>query len=360
MSLEGNIVLIKRGRVWQSRIMVAGFLHQKSLKTRDKQEALRREATFRLELTSGDFGLTAGKIPTLHAFEERFFNALRLKVKPRTLVYYKDVWKPLMGNSIAHTRLDRITPAVIEEFKQKRAPTVKVSTLNHSLRALRRALRLAHEWNLIKRVPKVTLLPNEHQREFTIDESLLAKMLAHEKCSESLEVLLPFLVDTGLRIGEALALEWSAVSLPKKTVTVVLGKTKFAKRTVPLTERALAILTNLRAKVTEETKDRPVFHEAGGHYWLDHQFRALRKAMKLPQDCVLHSCRHTFCTRLGSSGVDAFTLQKLAGHSSITVSARYVHPDAKNMENAIARLEPEKSKPGGHLRYLSRLYQSRR
>ena len=33
-------MLIKRGRVWQSRIMVAGFLQQKSLKTRDKRGAL--------------------------------------------------------------------------------------------------------------------------------------------------------------------------------------------------------------------------------------------------------------------------------------------------------------------------------
>jgi integrase len=338
-------MLIKRGRVWQSRIMVAGFLHQKSLKTRDKQEALRREATFRLELTSGDFGLTAGKIPTLHAFEERFFNALKLKVKPRTLVYYKDVWKPLMADSIAYTRLDRITPAVIETFKQRRAPDVKVSTLNHSLRVLRRALRLALEWNLIKKVPKITLLPDEHRREFTIDEKLLTKMLGHEKCTASLKTLLPFLIDTGLRMGEALALEWSAVDLKKKTVTVVSGKTKNARRTIPLTERALGILSGLKAKADKTKKDGEdhpagtVFHDLGTHFYLNHQMSTLRKAMKLPNDCVLHSTRHTFCTRLGSSGVDAFTLQKLAGHSSITVSARYVHPDAQNMADAIARLE---------------------
>jgi len=78
----------------------------------------------------------------------------------------------------------------------------------------------------------------------------------------------------------------------------------------------------VKVSTPDNTNDQTVFHDAGGHYRLDHQFRALRKAMELPQDCVLHSCRHTFCTRLGSSGVDAFTLQKLAGHSNITVSAR--------------------------------------
>ncbi|HEY6302803.1 MAG TPA: integrase [Terriglobales bacterium] len=338
-------MLIKRGRVWQSRIMMAGFLHQKSLKTRDKQEALRREAVFRLELTSGDFGLTAGKMLTLHAFEERFFNALEIKVKPRSMKYYKDAWKPMMQHSIAWTRLDRITVAVIEDFKQKRAKDVAVVTLNHSLRTLRRALRLANDWNLINKVPKIALLPNEHQREFTIDEKLLGKMLAHEKCTPSLRGLLPFLIDTGLRMGEALALEWPAVDLKKKTVTVVGGKTKFARRTIPLTQRAFNTLTDLRAKAeTQHGEDHPsgtVFQEFGTHFYLNHQMSTLRKAMKLPDDCVLHSTRHTFCTRLGASGVDAFTLQKLAGHSSITVSARYVHPDAHNMAAAIARLEPK-------------------
>jgi integrase len=44
---------------------------------------------------------------------------------------------------------------------------------------------------------------------------------------------------------------------------------------------------------------------------------------------VLHSLRHTMLTRLGESGVDAFTIMRIAGHSSITVSQRYIHPPRK-------------------------------
>jgi len=111
--------------------MMSGFVYQKSLKTREKQEARRREAVYRLELRSGDFGLTAGKIPTLHAFEERFFNALELKVKPRSMKYYKDAWKPMMQDPIAWTRLDRITVAVIEASKQKRVVVLFRPPLSH-------------------------------------------------------------------------------------------------------------------------------------------------------------------------------------------------------------------------------------
>ena len=56
---------------------------------------------------------------------------------------------------------------------------------------------------------------------------------------------------------------------------------------------------------------------------------------------VLYSLRHTFLTRLGESGCDAWTLARIAGHSSITISARYVHPSEDAVLAAMSRL-------GGH------------
>ena len=53
----------------------------------------------------------------------------------------------------------------------------------------------------------------------------------------------------------------------------------------------------------------------------------------------LYDMRHTFLTRLGESGANAFTIQKMAGHSSIMVSARYVHPTPERVEDAISHLE---------------------
>ena len=48
--------------------------------------------------------------------------------------------------------------------------------------------------------------------------------------------------------------------------------------------------------------------------------------------------RHTFGTRLGA-GADAFTIMRIMGHSTITVSQRYVHPTPETMENAFVALE---------------------
>jgi integrase len=58
-----------------------------------------------------------------------------------------------------------------------------------------------------------------------------------------------------------------------------------------------------------------------------------------PKDLVLHSLRHTCLTRLGEAGADAFTIMKLAGHSSVTISQRYVHPTGETIELVFDRLE---------------------
>ena len=72
---------------------------------------------------------------------------------------------------------------------------------------------------------------------------------------------------------------------------------------------------------------------------LDHQHAEVRKALRLTEDFVLYSLRHTMLTRLGEAGADAFTIMRIAGHSSVTVSQRYVHPTPEGLERAFERLE---------------------
>jgi integrase len=72
---------------------------------------------------------------------------------------------------------------------------------------------------------------------------------------------------------------------------------------------------------------------------LDHQHSDVRTALELPDDFVVHSLRHTMLTRLGEAGADAFTIMRIAGHSSVSVSQRYVHPTPEGLERAFERLE---------------------
>jgi len=53
-------------------------------------------------------------------------------------------------------------------------------------------------------------------------------------------------------------------------------------------------------------------------------------------------------TRLGASGCDAWTLLRIAGHSSINMSMRYVHPAEDAIQKAFAALTGETIPEGGH------------
>jgi site-specific recombinase XerD len=83
-------------------------------------------------------------------------------------------------------------------------------------------------------------------------------------------------------------------------------------------------------------------------YTLESQRSRVRSTLRLT-GCVIHSFRHTFGTRLGEAGADAFTIMRIVGHSSVTVSQKYVHPAPEAMERAFERLEALNQTAAGKL-----------
>jgi len=159
------------------------------------------------------------------------------------------------------------------------------------------------------------------------------------------------MLDTGLRVGELRSLEWQAVHFqPVRDakfgmIHVRRDKSKNAKRNVSLSPRVRAMLDSRKASresayvFTEDAGTKPV------SIWrLEDQHKRIRQALKLPADAVIHSFRHTFGTRLGETGADAFTIMKVMGHSTVVVSQKYVHPTPEAMERAIERLDAANQK----------------
>jgi len=59
----------------------------------------------------------------------------------------------------------------------------------------------------------------------------------------------------------------------------------------------------------------------------------------LAQSFQVRKTRTQILTRLGESGAEAFSIQKIAGHSSAVISQRYAHPMLALAENAFSRFE---------------------
>jgi integrase len=298
-------------------------------------------------LAKGEAGIVERKLPpTLRDFGPRFTDHVQVHcaAKPNTVSFYANkLARMLEFKPVADARLHKIDEALIESYVQRRSKEVSVASVNRELATLRRLLRLALEWSQIDRVPRIRLLPGERSREFILDHAHEEEYL--KAAPEPLHDAAILMLDTGLRVGEVLSLDWQDVHLEPAGaaklgyVHVRSGKSKNAKRNVSLTAR---VRTMLAARLAS-TKSRHVFANESGLgplsvFTLEDQHSRTRKGLGL-SECVIHSFRHTFGTRLGEAGADAFTIMRAMGHSTVLVSQKYVHPTPEAMERAFERLE---------------------
>jgi integrase len=339
--------IYKRGKVYWYHFEFNGQHIQNSTKQGNPNTARQIEAAYRTTLAKGEVGIVKkAPAPTLKDFAQRFIDSVEVRSaeKPRTIEFYAQQLKRLLDyEPLANSPLDKISEGLIESFVQHRIRSVSPATVNRALATLRRLLRLSYEWRVIDRVPKVTPLPGERAREFVLSYKDEEHYL--NAASQSLRDIAMLILDTGLRAGEALKLEWRNVHFqPLKGarlgfIHIADGKSKNAKRNLSLSGRVREMLEE-RAKTR---KTDWVFPAPDGTPMLvtslDHLHNEVRESLKLSSEFVIHSLRHTFLTRLGEAGADAFTIMKLAGHSSITMSQRYVHPTPEAMERAMERLD---------------------
>jgi integrase len=282
--------------------------------------------------------LRRGAKPTLKQFSARFLEAVRTRCgeKPRTVQFYEQQTQYVLAfEPLASRPLDSIEESLIEEFSRKRRSEVSVATTNRGLAVLRRMLRVAHEWRLIDRIPKIRLLRGERNRDFVLSRE--QERIYLEFAPDILRDASILMLDTGLGPGEALGLEWTDIH--PDYLVVRSGKTRYRERKLNFTSRVHQMFER-RSKMAQARfvfpgkRGRP-FRESS----LVHLHAETRRKLKLPSAFVLYSLRHTALTRLGEAGADAFTIMRIAGHSSITTSQRYVHPSSEAVGVAIARLD---------------------
>lgn len=336
----------KASGLWWIRYTDAGGReHREKAGTRGMALALlaKRRAE-RLEGRKLPEKLRGAAMPTLAGFAQRFMDAIELHcaAKPRTVRFYAQQLSYLLKfEALANARLSDIDESLIEAFCQHRAATVGVVSINRGLATLRRGLRLAQQWRVIDRVPRIRLLPGENRREWVLSYQDEARYL--EAAPQPLRDAAVLMLDTGLRVGEAMSLTWADVRFGSGPgfVQVRDGKSRYAKRAVPLTARVRALL-ECRRKIAQQERvfgefEAPTAAIRANNLY--HQHKKVTKALGLPAAFVVHSLRHSFCTRLGEAGAEAFLIQRMAGHYSVTVSERYVHPTPEAMELAVARLD---------------------
>jgi integrase len=249
-------------------------------------------------------------------------------------------------------------------------------------------LNLAYEWGKLERPVKINLAKGERQRERVVTDAEFAAYA--ELCRQPWRDAATLILWEGMCPGECYELRWEHVLLNGTggLIQVVKGKTKARRRFLPMMPDVYCVLLE-RWKEQGQPVKGWVFPSgsASGHLeestskiqhgdalkklaaakeaidqwekdgsngsWQD----AVEAKTKLSRDYITrHSealragvkpfepycLRHTALTRFAESGCDAFTLAKIAGHSSITITQRYCHPQADAIERAFIKVS------GGH------------
>jgi integrase len=319
-------------------------------------------------------------------FEQDFlpFVQAHFASKPKTAAYYAYGAALLREAGMGSLRLDEITSQHAGGFIARHS-RLSASTMNCGLRTLRRALNLAEEWGKIDRAPKLALARGERQRERIVTEP---EFLAYrELCRQPWSDVVTVLFGTGMRPGEAYRLRWEHVLLNDQggMIQIAEGKTKAARRLLPMLPEVYAVL-KARHKAQKHPLAGWVFPtgSASGHLEessakIQHgeavkklvaasaAYQAWSKkehshcdwqdtvvaATNLDADYVRrhagvitagfkafepYCLRHSALTFLAENGCDAFTLARIAGHSSITITQRYCHPQADAIERAFTKL----------------------
>ena len=222
--------------------------------------------------------------------------------------------------------------------------------INRSLSCLRRMLHIAYEDRKVPVVPKIRLLKEPLARKGFLEpqkfEELVKQLPTH------LRPLILFLYWCGVRLGEALQIQWEQVDLQNRIIRLEEAQTKNEEpRVVPLP----AVLVNLFSEVNP--KVGPVFDDtnlrtewaracaAVGLGTLEkvksesHNGRRKFHVWQRYKGLIVHDLRRSAVRNLRRAGVSENVAMKISGHKTRAVFDRYNIVATDDTTEAMRRLE---------------------
>ena len=320
------------------------------------QDARDRAAEIRKRVEDGQ--PARDRRETVAAFTQHWIDtSLQASERKRnTQVMYAGVARThILNSSIGRLSLDKVRPSHVEGWVvELRRKGLAESTIRSAYTILRAVLdtavrdgALASNPAAVIRRPRVTSKEAHH-----LTPPQVAELLRAAEGSRYAP-LFALLVHTGLRRGEALALQWSDVDLAKGllrvrgTLSRIDGellvtepKTAKSKRFVPVSAPAARLLLDLRAAQTDERTRAGAWRQTGFVFTTEvgepcdprNAFRALKVAAAragLP-DVGLHTLRHSAASVMLTHGVPLKVVSEILGHSSIAITGDvygHVAPD---------------------------------
>lgn len=268
------------------------------------------------------------KFSTLQFFlEEKYAPWLKSrnpKTADKTIKAFESSFPTLMD-----FQLSDINAWEIEKWRNKRLTDgVKPATTNRQINTIKGCLSRAVEWGAIDShdLSKVKTLAvdNSKVRYLSKDEETRLRENLQTCNTDFLEVIVILALNTGMRKGELLSLEWNHVNFDNKILTVDFQNAKSGNtRHLPLNTQAFNTLKQWQ----QETDGLGfVFKDKNNAQLKDFPYvwGALLDEAQIT-NFRFHDLRHHFASKLVMASVDLNTVRELLGHSDLKMTLRYAH-----------------------------------
>lgn len=343
---EGSVYYDHANRSWVARVslgVVNGKRQGKKVST-GQNEALAHSELARMLRAYGAGGDPASE--TLDRYLAQWLEDHRPTVRPSTFVSYQGHVdrhiRPLLGGiPLARLRPSDVRRLIADRLAAGLAP----ATVGLIVTTLRIALGQAHADRAIPdnpaaavKLPRVERAPIEAMTEEMADAIIAATK------GTFLEALVVLLLGSGVRLGEALGLDWGDVHEDEGYVTIRRSKTKV--RVQVISEDAAEALRSHRARRPRIGKGEPVFlgprtHDRLTTMTVSHAFPKMLVAAGLPR-LTPHGLRHGVATRLMAKGVHRNVIADYLGHATPAMTDRYMHVAPRQLVEAAEMLNRNK------------------
>jgi integrase len=329
-----------RGDVWYYLFYINGRRYRGSTKTKNQKQAERVEARKRVAAEAGE-SLRPKRAPLVREFGKQFVEWLdKTTLAENTKADYKNGRRLILKTPLSGMRVDQITADDVETTKFHESPHSR----NCAIRTLRRMLGKARDWKVLREVPRIkTVKVFPRDRMVTVEDE--KRLLA--ACRRPLKDVLTIMLDSGLRNGEVIRMRWETINWEGAFYFNPRGKTRRARRPVPLSERVIALLRTIQLEqlglregwVFSSKKSRAGHIGLSG---LEHAFRDVARKLEIPDALKLYCARHTFGTVAMAETKNPGLVKEVMGHESLSTTMGYLHPETAQIKVVIDRLNQQK------------------
>ena len=274
---------------------------------------------------------------TLNEFWEQYYWP-HIKNRLRTFRNIESMWRLRIKPIFGHQYLDGIKVVELEHFQTHLIESqLSGSHVTGHLKLLSRMFTLAIQWELLMKNPcdKVEYMKYDNQKErfLSVDEQQRFIQVLMQHPERPVNLLMIFLLVTGVRSGVAKALKWSWINKESQTITVPPSVAKNKKQnTIMLNSTAMDILNRLSGLDTEHVFINPRTQLPYNDF--KKSFKRALKEADISDTVRIHDLRHTFCSNLVSNNVSLASVQQLANHACYSTTLRYAKVSHDTLRDA--------------------------